>query len=100
MEEDESRDDGFEQQFGFVESVENIREFFQFDVARKELKSSKIGKSFYVGEFDTPSVHELQAEVESLSPLSPTLGCLSFENITLFFFYKNNFIRTTRLRFG
>jgi len=81
MEDGDNCKDWFEEQFGFVETAENIQEFFQFDVARKELKSSKIGKSFLVGEFETPSVFELQEKIESLSPSSPNLGCLSFENI-------------------
>ena len=52
--------DWFEEQFGFVESAEGVKKYFIFDMSSKVLKSSKKKKTFYVGDFETPSVKELK----------------------------------------
>ena len=71
----------FEQQFGFLETATNVRKFFEFDKMNKVIRSSKTGKSFYVGDFETPSVRELQDKMNTIPASSPSLGALTFENI-------------------
>jgi hypothetical protein len=71
--------DWFEEQFGFVESVEGVKNHFIFDMSSKVLNSSKKKKTFYVGDFETPSVKELKDKIKLSS--STDLGGFTFENI-------------------
>ena len=77
----EGHHDWFEEQFGFEETGENVTNYFQYDWENKILRSSKNQKAFYVGDFETPSVKELQEKVKSMSFISRDLGGLTFENI-------------------
>lgn len=71
--------DWFEEQFGFEESQEAVKKYFKFDMSKKVLQSSKKRKTFYVGDFETPSVKDLKEKIISSS--SADLGGLTFENI-------------------
>lgn len=71
--------DWFEDQFGFLESEEAVSKYFKFDLSNKVLKSYKKKKTFFVGDFETPSVKELKDKIKLSS--STDLGGLTFENI-------------------